>query len=173
LFKGFKNRYNRYPKRFHFDGGKEVNTPLQKWLKSKGIDFTISSPYIHEQNGLAKRSIRVLLDRLRATITGIGIPYYLWCFILPTIVDIVNRTAVTNRDLTPYQSFLDDLEPSITHKPNLSQYRAIRSLYKVYIPTKKRPKAYKLAPQTKSGKLLAILGIKTYIVYIPSRHAIV
>lgn len=68
FFKGLKNRYSKYPTRFHFDGGLEITGLLQAWLQKKGIEFTTSSPYIHEQNGLIERSIRVLLDRLRATL---------------------------------------------------------------------------------------------------------
>jgi len=102
LFKGFKNKWGKYPKKFHFDRGTEVNNLLQAWLARKGIDFTTSSPYTHEQNGLIERSIRVILDRLRSTIVLLQLPQYLWCYILYSIVDLVNSTAVTNKDLTPY-----------------------------------------------------------------------
>ena len=70
FFKRLKNQYNRYPKRLFFDGGKEINSDLENWLTAKGIDFMTSSPYIHEQNGLIERSVRVLIERLRAIIIG-------------------------------------------------------------------------------------------------------
>jgi transposase InsO family protein len=103
LFRSLKNRYGRYPARFQFDAGLEIaNQLISNWLKRKGIAFTTSSPYTHEQNGLAERSIKVILDRLRTTIQASGLPLYLWCFILPAIVDLINRTAITNKDLTLY-----------------------------------------------------------------------
>ena len=70
FFKRLKNQYNRYPKRLFFDGGKEINSDFKNWLITKGINFITSSPYVHEQNGLIKRSVRVLIERLRVTIIG-------------------------------------------------------------------------------------------------------
>ena len=68
FFKRLKNQYNRYPKRLFFDGGKEINSDLKNWLTTKGIDFVTSSPYVHKQNSLIERSMRVLIKRLRAII---------------------------------------------------------------------------------------------------------
>ena len=68
FFKRLKNQYNRYPKRLFFDGGKEINNDLKNWLTAKGIDFITFNPSVHEQNGLIKRSVRVLIKRLKAII---------------------------------------------------------------------------------------------------------
>ena len=68
FFKLLKNQHNRYPKRLFFDDGKEINSILENWLTAKGIHFITFNPYVHEQNGLIERSVRVLIERLRATI---------------------------------------------------------------------------------------------------------
>ncbi|KAK2069351.1 hypothetical protein P8C59_003937 [Phyllachora maydis] len=65
----------------------------------RGIKFSTSAPYIHEQNGLVERSVRVILD--------------------------LNSTAITNKETTPFQALFDELEPGIPHIPNLEHYRAI------------------------------------------------
>ena len=70
FFKRLKNQYNCYPKRLFFDNGKEINSDLENWLTAKGINFITSSPYVHKQNGLIKRFVRVLIERLRAIIIG-------------------------------------------------------------------------------------------------------
>ena len=70
FFERLKNQHNRYPKRLFFDGGKEINNNLENWLTTKGIDFITSSPYVHEQNGLIERFVRVLIKRLKAIIIG-------------------------------------------------------------------------------------------------------
>ena len=70
FFKRLKNQYNRYPRRLFFDNGKEINNDLENWLTAKGIDFITFNPYVHEQNGLIERSVRVLIERLSATIIG-------------------------------------------------------------------------------------------------------
>ena len=77
FIKSLKRQFRRYPKRFYFDRGKEVNSLFQTWLASKGVYFSTSNPYIHEQNGLIERSIRVLLDRLRYTLIAAQLPLYL------------------------------------------------------------------------------------------------
>ena len=48
FFKRLKNQYNRYPKRLFFDGGKEINNDLKKWLIAKRINFITFNPYVHE-----------------------------------------------------------------------------------------------------------------------------
>jgi hypothetical protein len=77
FFRSLKALFRRYPKGFHFNSRKEINTSLQAWLQHKGLDFSTSSPYIHEQNSLIKRSIRVILDHLKATILTTGLLLYL------------------------------------------------------------------------------------------------
>ncbi|KAK2073370.1 hypothetical protein P8C59_007658 [Phyllachora maydis] len=63
FFRGLRNGFGRYPTKFHFDGGTEITDLLTTWLAKRGIKFSISAPYIHEQNGLVERSVRVILDQ--------------------------------------------------------------------------------------------------------------
>ncbi|RYC61377.1 hypothetical protein CHU98_g4836 [Xylaria longipes] len=65
-------------------------------------------------------------------------------------MDLVNRTAVTNKDLTPYQLLQDELEPAIApHVPSITRYRVIRS-----------------------RRILAVLSTNTYLIYVLKRHAV-
>ncbi|KAK2074921.1 hypothetical protein P8C59_009091 [Phyllachora maydis] len=99
FFRGLRNGFGRYPTKFHFDGGTEITDLLTTWLAKRGIKFSTSAPYIHEQNGLVERSVRVILD--------------------------LNSTAITNKETTPFQALFDELEPGILYIPNLERYRAI------------------------------------------------
>ncbi|KAK2070925.1 hypothetical protein P8C59_005386 [Phyllachora maydis] len=65
FFRGLRNGFGRYPTKFHFNGGTEITDLLTTWLAKRGIKFSTSAPYIHEQNGLVERSVRVILDRVR------------------------------------------------------------------------------------------------------------
>ncbi|KAK2068882.1 hypothetical protein P8C59_003498 [Phyllachora maydis] len=56
FFRGLRNGFGRYPTKFHSDGGAEITDLLNTWLAKRGIKFSISAPYIHEQNGLVERS---------------------------------------------------------------------------------------------------------------------
>ncbi|KAK2067277.1 hypothetical protein P8C59_001033 [Phyllachora maydis] len=145
FFRGLRNGFRRYPTKFHFDGGTEITDLLTTWLAKRGIKFSTSAPYIHEQNGLVERS---------------------------AIVELVNSTAITNKETTPFQALFDELEPGIPHIPNLERYRAIGAKGEAIIPLEKRSKSLKFTSRTEECKLLAVLGSKTYLVYIPSRRAV-
>ncbi|KAK2068854.1 hypothetical protein P8C59_003470 [Phyllachora maydis] len=150
FFRGLRNGFGRYPTKFHFDGGTEITDLLTTWLAERGIKFSTSTPYIYEQNGLVERS----------------------CFILEAIVELVNSTAITNKETTPFQALFDELEPGIPHIPNLERYRAIGARGEAIIPLEKRSKSLKFTSRTEECKLLAVLGSKTYLVYILSRRAV-
>ncbi|KAK2068655.1 hypothetical protein P8C59_003285 [Phyllachora maydis] len=87
-------------------------------------------------------------------------------------VELVNSTAITNKETNSFQALFDELEPSIPHKPNLERYRAIGAKGEAIIPLEKRSKWLKFTSRTEECKLLAVLGSKTYLVYIPSRRAV-
>ncbi|KAK2067185.1 hypothetical protein P8C59_000944 [Phyllachora maydis] len=172
FFRGLRNGFGRYPTKFHFNGGTEITDLLTTWLAKRGIKLSTSAPYIHKQNGLVERSVRVILDRVRYTILSSALPQYLWCFILEAVVELVNSTAITNKETTPFQALFDELEPGIPHIPNLERYRAIGARGEAIIPLEKRSKSLKFTSRTEECKLLAVLGSKTYLVYIPSRRAV-
>ncbi|KAK2074168.1 hypothetical protein P8C59_008395 [Phyllachora maydis] len=115
FFRGLRNGFGRYPTKFHFDRGTEITDLLTTWLAKRGIKFSTSAPYIHEQNSLVERSVRVILDQ---------------------------------------------------------RYRAIGAKGEAIIPLEKRSKSLKFTSRTEECKLLAVLGSKTYLVYIPSRRAV-
>ncbi|KAK2066754.1 hypothetical protein P8C59_000543 [Phyllachora maydis] len=146
FFRGLRNGFGRYPTKFHFDGGTEITDLLTTWLAKRGIKFSTSAPYIYEQNGLVERSVRVILD--------------------------LNSTAITNKETTPFQALFDELEPGIPYIPNLERYRAIGARGEAIIPLEKRSKSLKFTSRMEECKLLAVLGSKTYLVYILSRRAV-
>ncbi|KAK2074403.1 hypothetical protein P8C59_008611 [Phyllachora maydis] len=146
FFRGLRNGFGRYPTKFHFDGGTEITDLLTTWLAKRGIKFSTSAPYIHEQNGLVERLVRVILD--------------------------FNSIAITNKETTPFQALFDELEPGIPYIPNLERYRAIGARGEAIIPLEKRSKSLKFTSRTEECKLLAVLGSKTYLVYIPSRRVV-
>jgi len=102
-----------------------------------------------------------------------GLPHFLWCFVIQAVLELINCTAVTNRDLTLYQLFYDELKPATApHRPNLKAYKAIGSYCEVLIPLEKRPKVYKVKARTESERLLAVLRSKNCLVYIPTRNTV-
>ena len=57
--------------------------------------------------------------------------------------------------------------------PNLSRYRIIRAPCEVLIPSKKRRKTHKLAPKTEPGRLLTILSLKTFLIWVPIKRIMI
>ena len=53
--------------------------------------------------------MHVLIKRLRATIISTQLPYYLWYYILPIVLELINNIAVINKELTPYQALINNL----------------------------------------------------------------
>ena len=103
-------RYGKTPVEFHYNSRNKINKMLSDWLVEQGIAFNTSCPYIHEQNGLAERSIRVIADRLRATMAWSRLPSNLWSAIITGVIMLVNIIAVINRPFSPYQELLKDYD---------------------------------------------------------------
>ena len=57
--------------------------------------------------------------------------------------------------------------------PNLGRYRIIGVPYEVLIPSKKRRKAHKLTLKTEPGRLLTILSLKTFLVWVLTKRIMV
>ena len=89
------------------------------------------------------------------------------------MLELINNTTVTNKAITPYQALINNLNPGQNNVPNLSRYKIIRTPYKVLIPSKKRRKAHKLAPKTKPGRLLTILNLKTFLIWVPIKRIVI
>ena len=117
--------------------------------------------------------MRVLIKRLRIIIIGAQLPYYLWCYILPAVLKLINNTAVINKAITPYQALMDNLNPGQNNVPNLGRYRIIGTPCEVLIPSKKRRKAHKLAPKTEPGRFLTVLSLKTFLIWVPVKRIMV
>ena len=117
--------------------------------------------------------MRVLIERLRVIIIGAQLPYYLWYYILPTVLKLINNTTVINKAITLYQTLMDNLNPRQNNVLNLGHYRIIKAPYKVLIPFKKRRKAHKLALKTEPGRFLTVLSLKTFLIWVPIKRIMV
>jgi len=76
------NTFKRYLVHLYYDKSKEISR-LRPYLREKGIVFLKFSPYTYSQNGLAERTIRVVLEYLRAIIIALK------------LLSSVNETMVT------------------------------------------------------------------------------
>lgn len=91
----------------HTDNGTEyLNKNLTDWLKERGIIHELSSAYNPEQNGLAERSNRPVIEGARTMLLSAKLPAKLWAEACKTSVYVLNRLpGIRNKTVTKYELF--------------------------------------------------------------------
>ena len=120
-------------KRFRTDGGGEYEKWMGIHLKGSGIIHETTAPYSPDQNGVAERANRTIMERVKAIIAEAKLDKRLWMEIADTVVYLKNRSPTSAVATTPYE---------LWHgvKPNLSHLKIIGSTAYVHIPKEKRIK---------------------------------
>ena len=73
-------------------GGEYLNTELDGYYKSKGVVHQTTAPYTPEQNGVAERFNRTLMERVRAMLLDAKLDKELWAEAAVTANYIKNRS---------------------------------------------------------------------------------
>ncbi|PKU78648.1 Retrovirus-related Pol polyprotein from transposon TNT 1-94 [Dendrobium catenatum] len=111
-----QTQFNITPKAFRSDGGGEFTShEFNTYLQSHGIQRQLSCPHTPEQNGLAERKHRHLLDLARTMMHAANLPINLWAEAIATANYLVNRlpsSAILNQ--TPFYR-LHGHHPNYTH----------------------------------------------------------
>lgn len=144
------------------DFGSELrSTAVDQWMLAKGINFEPSAPYSQEENGIAERKGRTLMERVRCTIIGGGIPDELWPEILLAITHISNLLPTSSLNgVSPFEASAQSL-------PNLQHLRILGSTVYVFIHEEERnAKSAKWTPRGKRGVLVGYEGGTIYRVYL-------
>lgn len=77
---------------FQRDGGHEFdNSPMLSLFAKHGIYFHKSCPDTEQQNGVAKRKHRHILEMTRSFLFAASMPAYFWLEAVSTVVCIINR----------------------------------------------------------------------------------
>ena len=123
-------------------GGEYCSNVFQNYLETNGIIHQVSAPYTPEQNGIAERMNRTVIEMARCLLHTKSLPYVLWAEATRTAVYIRNRTpsqAIEN-EKTPYELWFK-------RPPTIDHLRVFGCLAYVHIPDSKRgklePKAIK------------------------------
>ena len=84
-------QYNTTPKELHTDNALEfTQTALQELCARKGILHQTTCPYTSQQNGVAERKHRHLLDMVRTMLVGMNVLMYLWSDDVLTATFLIN-----------------------------------------------------------------------------------
>ena len=141
-----QNEFNLRIKKIRSDNGSEFkNTHVEEYLNEEGIKHEFSAPYSPQQNGVAERKNRTLIEMARTMLDEYKTSDRFWAEAVNTACHASNRLYL-HRLLkkTPYELLT-------ANKPNVSYFRVFGS--KCYILNKK-PKSSKFAPKANEGFLL-------------------
>ena len=97
------------------------------WFEKCGIRHETSAPYTPEQNGVAERTNRTLLDCVRCMIISSGLPPTLWAEAVSYTTYVRNRVLSRTSKITPFEHWNG-------RKPNVSDIRIFGSRAFVRVP---------------------------------------
>ena len=133
--------------------------PFAKFLQEHGIIAQYTMPGSPDQNGVAERRNRTLLDMVRSMLSNSNLPKYLWTEALKTAVYILNRVPTKAVQKTPFELW-KGWKPSLRHM----RVWGCPSEVRIYNPQEK-----KLDPRTVSGYFIGYAEkSKGYRFYCPS-----
>ena len=138
-FKEWKNQVeNQFAtkiKKFRSDnGGEYISNEFKVFLKREGIHHELTIPKTPQQNGVAERMNRTLLEGIRSMLSDSGLNKRFWAEALSTCVYVRNRCPTTTLvDQTPYTALYKQ-------KPDVSHLRVFGTNCYAHIPKDERSK---------------------------------
>jgi transposase InsO family protein len=115
------------------NGGEYLNGELQEWLNNEGISHERSAPYTPQQNGVAERTNRTLMEAARSMLYEKKVPLELWGEAVMCATHIQNRKISGTNDVTPFELWTGS-------RPDVSYLRVFGSPAFVHIPDETRRK---------------------------------
>lgn len=117
------------------NGGEYVSKEFEEYLKTKGIHHETTVPYTPEQNGVAERKNRTLIEAARSMMSFGHLSKIYWAEAVAVAVHISNRapTSAFKDDKTPYEIWYG-------RKPNLSHLKVFGCMAYAHVPGSERGK---------------------------------
>lgn len=129
-----KTQFGRSPKVFRSDrGGEYLNEKLQSYLDSQGIRRQCTVGYASEQNGIAERKNRTLMEAARSMLAESGLPKCYWGEAVLAANYMFNRIPNKKTMKSPYEVMMKE-------KPRLTRFHEFGCNVYVMVPDEKRRK---------------------------------
>jgi transposase InsO family protein len=130
-----KNKFGRKPKVIRSDnGGEYVNFNVQSYLKKQGIETQTTVAYSPQQNGIAERKNRTLMEAARAMLEDSKLHQKYWAEAVNTANYIQNRLlGSANVESSPYELWFEK-------KPELEDMHVFGEEAYAWVPEIKRRK---------------------------------
>ena len=134
LYKAWAEKYTGFAiKALRTDGGGEyINDRFIAYLFTMGIERQVTVARTPQQNGVAERMNRTIMEAARAMLHGAGLPLSFWVYAVKTAVYLRNRSPTRALvDATPYEAWRGE-------KPDLSHLRTFGCRAFVWLDKTKR-----------------------------------
>lgn len=129
-----ENQTEKKIKIFRTDNGTEYcSNEFNKFCKASGIQHQLTNAYTPQQNGIAERMNRTLVEKARCLLFDAELPKLFWAEAVNMAAYIVNRSVCSSHDRTPDEMFLGK-------RVDLSGLRIFGSPVMVHVPKEKRRK---------------------------------
>ena len=129
-----KTKFGAKPKKLRSDnGGEYIDRELQDYLKSEGIEFQHTVAYTPQQNGVAERKNRYLVEAVRCMLIDSDMEKCFWGEAICTANFVQNRVVTRTTGCTPFERWFDS-------KPSFESFRVFGENCAVWIPKEKRKK---------------------------------
>lgn len=142
----FATQFGRCVKQLQTDNGREyLSDDFDTFLEGHGITRRLTAPHNPEQNGVAERRNRTLLDAARCLLIQSGLPSSFWAEAVNTANHVRNRAPTSRlKGATPHEKW-------IGRKPDVSSFEAFGS---EVFAMDRSPSKGKLAPRSRKGVFL-------------------
>ena len=116
------------------NGGEYTSNEFESYLKNEGIRHELTIPKTPEQNGVAERLNRTLVETSRSMLIDSKLPKKFWAEAVSTAVYLKNRSpSKPLQDKTPYEAWHG-------HKPSVRHLRVFGCDAYAHIPQDERSK---------------------------------
>ena len=122
------------------NGGEYVSEELKAHLRAIGVHHQLTAPYCPQQNGVAERMNRTLVESARAMMNHAGLPKKFWAEAVSTAAYLSNMTpkASLKMDKTPFEIWFG-------RKPHLGHLKVFGCAAYALVPDTDRQKLDKKA----------------------------
>ena len=115
------------------NGGEYLSDEFKTYIISKGFRHEMSAPYTPQQNGIAERMNRTLMESARSMLSHAHLPNKFWAEAVSTAAFVRNHTAIVESEMTPYERWYGK-------QPNISQLKVFGCICYALIPDQQRQK---------------------------------
>ena len=123
------SHFERKISRFRCDNGREyLSSEMIKYFKNRGIQYELTIRYTPQQNGVAERMNRTLMEKARCMLLGSKMEKYLWTEAILTAAYLINRSpTLALKDQVPAELWYGK-------KPNLNKLRVFGCIAYLRLP---------------------------------------